>query len=155
MQWASTLPTKWLYTSIDDDISVNLTKLVEYFNQLVKPEVLLPNTNVNFQNFPIVCVYSYQDRDPPSRNPRSKWYMSEADFPGKFWPVYCRGGAYTTTISMVKKLFQASRRTTRLQLDDVWVTGFMRLKVENTNDNIVVSKQKKTGQGRISNIKFN
>ena len=139
MQWASTLPTKWLYTSIDDDISVNLSKLVKYFNQLLKSEISFSNTNGNFQNFPIVCVYSYQDQDPPNREPDSKWYMPEADFPGKFWPVYCRGGAYTTTSNMVKRLFQVSRKTARLYLDDVWVTGFMRLKVESTKDNIVVS----------------
>ena len=139
MQWASALPTKWLYTSIDDDISVNLTKLVEYFNQLVETKVSFSNTNDGFQNFPIVCVYSYQDRDPPNREPDSKWYMPEADFPGKFWPVYCRGGAYTTTSSMVKRLFQVSRLIPRLSLDDVWVTGFMRIKAETITDNIVVS----------------
>jgi len=138
MQWAAkTLPSNWFYTSIDDDIAVDLTKLVKFFDDLISKKTF-PNGTISFSSIPIVCEYSYQDKDPPSRKTDSKWYMPPKNFPGKFWPVYCRGGAYSTTSFMVKKLFQASRRTLRLYLDDVWVTGFMRLKVEKTNDNIMV-----------------
>ena len=139
MQWASELPFTWFYMSIDDDISVNFVRLVSYFNNLIEDKHTFFNGTIDFSNVPIVCVYSYQDRDPPSRDPSSKWYMPKKDFPGNVWPVYCRGGAYATTSNMVKKLFQVSRRTARLHLDDVWITGFMRFKVENTSNNILVS----------------
>ena len=140
MQWAAKeLPTNWLYTSIDDDIAVDFAKMVNFFEYVIIKKFVFPNDTINFQSIPIVCEYSYQDKDPPSREASSKWYMPFKDFPGKYWPVYCRGGAYTTTSYMVAKLYEVSRRTLRLYLDDVWITGFMRLKVEKTNNNIMVS----------------
>ena len=138
MQWASNLPSHWLYSSIDDDIAVNFERLHKYYSQLMH-EHTLPSGEIQFSKVPVACVYSYQDKDIPARDPKSKWYMPEKDFPGKYWPVYCRGGMYSTSSYMVKKLFKVSRRTQRLYLDDVWITGFMRLKVEDTDNNIVVS----------------
>ena len=144
MQWAAKeLPTNWLYTSIDDDIAVDFTKMVNFFYGVINNKFTLPTGAINFSSIPIVCEYSYQDRDPPNREPDSKWYMPWKDFPGRYWPVYCRGGAYTTTSYMAAKLYEVSRRTLRLYLDDVWITGFMRLKVERTNNNIMVSEARK------------
>jgi len=140
MQWARNLPTKWFYTSIDDDIAINFKQLALYFNGMIRESYTITNGSINFLKIPIVCIYSYQSYDRPNREEDSKWYMPKQNFPGWFWPIYCRGGAYSTTSNMVKKLFVVSRRTLRLYLDDVWITGFMRLKVENTNYNIVVSK---------------
>ena len=139
MQWASTLPSYWLYSSIDDDIVVNYARLHAYFTHLLHGFTLSSSNTIQFEDIPVVCVYSYQDQDPPARDPKSKWYMAEKDFPGKYWPAYCRGGMYSTSSDMVKKLFKVSRRTRKLYLDDVWITGFMRLKVEHTDNNVVVS----------------
>ena len=140
MQWAKDLPINWFYTSIDDDIVVNLAKLAKYIDRLIIERINSSNGRINFPKIPIVCIYSYQNLDLPNRETDSKWYMPTKDFPGRYWPTYCRGGAYTTTSYMAKRLFEVSRRTSRLYLDDVWITGFMRLKVERTNDNIVVGK---------------
>ena len=137
MQWASELPNDWLYASIDDDMLVSHRLLLEYFKKLIS-ESTFPNKSIDFTSIPIVCTYSYQDKDIPSRDKLSKWYMPIANYPGEVWPTYCRGGMYTTTSDMVKKLYQVSRRTHRLYLDDVWITGFMRLKVKYTDTNIVV-----------------
>ena len=129
----------WFYASIDDDIIINYAKLVNYFNRMIGLQFTNDNGKIDFPSIPISCIYSYQDKDKPSREKDSKWYMPEENFPGERWPIYCRGGMYTTSSDMVKKLYEVSRRTPRLYLDDVWVTGFMRLKVEDTDENIVVS----------------
>ena len=138
MQWASNLPSGWFYASVDDDIIIDYARLHQYYEHLVN-QSKTSNATSPFSRIPIVCVYSYQNNDPPARDKNSKWYMPEENFPGKVWPIYCRGGMYTTSSDMVKKLYEVSRRTPRLYLDDVWITGFMRLKVEDTNENIVVS----------------
>ena len=83
MQWAAKeLPTNWLYTSIDDDIAVDFTKMVNFFNGVINNKFTLPTGAINFSSIPIVCEYSYQDRDPPNRESDSKWYMPWKDFPG-------------------------------------------------------------------------
>ena len=138
MQWASVLPRDWMYASLDDDIAINHARLVTFYKELIKNNTL-ENNEIQFSNIPIVCIYSYQDKDVPSRDKRSKWYMPIANYPGKTWPTYCRGGMYTTTSDMVKKLYQVSRSTHRLYLDDVWITGFMRMKVNRSESLIVVN----------------
>ena len=138
MQWASELPMKWFYTSTDDDIVVHTAKLAKYFKELITNSYTFPNNTINFVEVPIVCMYSYQSTDLANKNPWSKWYMPFKDYSGWFWPVYCRGGAYSTTNYMVKNLYQASRKTPRLYLDDVWVTGFMRLKLGKLSNKIAV-----------------
>ena len=136
MQWTSDLPSDWLYSSIDDDVSVHYDRVYKYLDHLIKNTFW--NEKPKFNQLPIVCGYSYQDQDEPARNASSKWFMPEKIYPIKVWPIYCRGGMYTTSSDMVKKLYAVSRRTPRLYLDDVWVTGFMRLKVKDTDENIVV-----------------
>ena len=138
MQWASDLPHDWLYASIDDDIGVHHKNLNDFYTKLIEESVVFTPYK-NFSNMPIVCAYNYQSKDPPSRAPSSKWFVPLHDYNGQYWPPYCRGGMYTISVPLVKKLFEVSRRTSRLYLDDVWITGFMRLKVERTNDNIIVS----------------
>ncbi|XP_026694410.2 lactosylceramide 1,3-N-acetyl-beta-D-glucosaminyltransferase A-like [Ciona intestinalis] len=139
MQWASmNMPPQSLYNSMDDDVMLNLPKLVEYFNDLIRPE----NDDASgkrpcSEDLPLVCVYSYQPKDKPARDPKSKWYMPLELFPNETWPMYCRGGLYTAPVEMVTKLYEASRRTDHLYLDDVWITGFMRRKLGKGDWNIM------------------
>ena len=137
MRWATGLPINWLYASIDDDLYVNHNRLVSYFNKLIT-KYIRKNGRINFYKIPIVCVYSYQERDFPSRDIKSKWYVSKKDYPGLYWPKYCRGGMYTANIYMVKNLLKVSTKVPLLQMDDVWITGLMRVKVKNDDRTIVV-----------------
>jgi len=140
MQWASGLPHDWLYASVDDDIAIHYKNLNNFYTKLIEEKVEY-TPNRNFTKIPIVCGYSYNYKDLPDRKNASKWYISLKDYPGEYWPIYCRGGMYSINALMVKKLFEVSKRTLRLYLDDVWITGFMRLKIEKTNANIVVSEK--------------
>nr|XP_026694410.1 lactosylceramide 1,3-N-acetyl-beta-D-glucosaminyltransferase-like isoform X2 [Ciona intestinalis]XP_026694411.1 lactosylceramide 1,3-N-acetyl-beta-D-glucosaminyltransferase-like isoform X2 [Ciona intestinalis] len=139
MQWASmNMPPESLYNSMDDDVMLNLPKLVEYFNDLMRPG----NNNASgkrpcSEDLPLVCMYSYQPKDKPARDPKSKWYMPLELFPNETWPTYCRGGLYTAPVKMVTKLYEASRKTDHLYLDDVWITGFMRRKLGKGDWNIM------------------
>ncbi|CAK8691118.1 unnamed protein product [Clavelina lepadiformis] len=138
MQWASSsLTHDWIYSSVDDDMVVHVENLVEYMKTLLVPE----DTNVNirpcYEQLPIVCVYSYQAKDSPDRNPLSKWYISYGKMSDNYWPKYCRGGMYLMSVEMAGRIFQVSRRTPYLYLDDVWITGYMRRKLNEGDCNIM------------------
>ncbi|XP_076819568.1 beta-1,3-galactosyltransferase 1-like [Clavelina lepadiformis] len=137
MQWASeVLPENWLYASIDDDFVVNPSTLTGYLDSLISTHTTVSG-EICFGDLPMACVYNYQSADPPARDENSKWYMPFENYPGNYWPVYCRGGMYTTSSKMVKNLFEKSKRTAHLYLDDVWITGFMRRKLNKGDYNIV------------------
>ncbi|XP_076813670.1 beta-1,3-galactosyltransferase 5-like [Clavelina lepadiformis] len=137
MQWASeVLPTNWLYSSIDDDIVVNPLLLTKYLAAVIDDHTT-PRGEICFDDLPMACVYNYQPKDSPSREEDSKWYMSPENYPGDYWPVYCRGGMYTTSSKMVKDLFEKSKKTAHLYLDDVWITGFIRRKLNKGDYNIM------------------
>lgn len=139
MQWAAgNIPLHWFFSSGDDDILFHPLNFVRFVEKVIKAylpkdqkKVAIDSLTVSalLRSLPIICIYSYQFADKPARTPDSKWYMSEKRYPPKIWPPYCRGGWYTMTVYTTKKLHQISRETTYLQLDDVWITGIMRLKL--------------------------
>uniref|UniRef100_H2Z2A9 Hexosyltransferase n=1 Tax=Ciona savignyi TaxID=51511 RepID=H2Z2A9_CIOSA len=140
MQWAShILPDRWFYSSADDDIALNMPDLVSFLDSLL-PHYRVQSRHNKFDWFgdlPIVCVYSYQDCDIPARSLESKWMVPHSKYGVEQWPVYCRGGFYTTTSKMAARLFDVSRSTELLALDDVWITGLLRSKLKMGNSNII------------------
>lgn len=130
MQWVfDNLPSHWIYSSADDDISLHVPNFAKYIDQVItesqRKDVYHEAT---LQQLPIICIYSYQALDPPARNPKSKWHMPETVYPPKFWPPYCRGGWYSMPVQMAGNLYRISRWLTFLHLDDVWITGLMRVR---------------------------
>ena len=147
MQWAASALQKpnILYGSLDDDIVVHVPNLVahvktKFFDSRMCDADTRRKYRPCFEDLPLLCVYSYQTKDIPSREDNSKWFISVDDFPGSTWPVYCRGGMYIAPVKMIDDLFRISRRTEVLFLDDVWITGFLRSKLGMGDINIVVSK---------------
>jgi len=136
MQWAAeNVPSNYLYSSADDDISLHVANTVKYLKSL--------NSLQDFQethstvDVPIICLYSYQARDIPARDPSSKWYISFDVWPEETWPPYCRGGLYTIQIDMLKELVAIAQTMSYLHLDDVWITGLMRQKLMKGDSNII------------------
>ncbi|XP_078492208.1 beta-1,3-galactosyltransferase 5-like [Ciona intestinalis] len=139
MQWvAHILPDRWFYSSCDDDVAIHIPHMVAHLHTML-PHYRVGERNDKFDSFgdlPISCMYSYQKCDVPSRQYSSKWKISYTKYPPTQWPVYCRGGLYTTTSKMAAKLFEVSRVTELMHLDDVWVTGLLRGKLKKGNANI-------------------
>lgn len=140
MQWSSqNLPFEWLYASMDDDIVIYLGNLVNYLNGMLlfktQPSSWLPPC---VQDFPLACVYNFQKNDSPNRFWFSKWYISSQQFSGSYWPPYCRGGLYLMSNKLNSEIFEMSRSTPSLSMDDVWITGIMRRKLKMGDCNIMV-----------------
>jgi len=136
MQFASQhLRPQHFYTSVDDDVIVNplnLHLLLRHMTSRDDESALRPC----YEKLPLVCVYSYQPEDIPARNPNSKWYISYDLFGGEQWPPYCRGGLYLMPVLMTSQLYNISRTTSYMHLDDVWITGIMRRRIGAGDTNI-------------------
>jgi len=144
MQWASEfLQSNWLYSSCDDDVIVNTFNIFTYLKLFSRSNYITSSNDVikrpRYEDLPIICFYSYQSRDKPSRDPSSKWFISKDLYPHPYWPPHCRGGLYVIPVAMTSQLYEVSRRTTFLHLDDVWITGLMRRKLGLGDRNIVAA----------------
>lgn len=129
MQWAAEfLPKSWIYSSADDDMSFHLPNFARYIDYSIENMLSKTHTEPALQNLPIMCVYCYRDIDELVRNPKSKWYVSKDDYSPEYWPPHCRGGWYSMPVALVEKLYNVSRRASYLAMDDVWITGLMRMK---------------------------
>jgi len=138
MQWATMiLPSNYLYSSMDDDIAVHVSNTFRYLKNSISLQNFTKTQSTD--EVPIICMYSYQDKDKPSRNPSSKWYTPYTSWKDNFWPVYCRGGMYVMSLKMVKDLFVVSRAMPLLSMDDVWITGIMRKKLGKGDGNILAA----------------
>lgn len=130
MQWVSDVfPGDWLYSSADDDIVLHVHNFIRYIDNTILHGSNDVSSYTSTEDLPILCVYSYNSKDIPARNEKSKWFMPKKIYPPRKWPPYCRGGWYTSPVSTAKKLYFVSRRSRSLYLDDVWITGLMRIKM--------------------------
>ncbi|XP_039258404.2 beta-1,3-galactosyltransferase brn-like isoform X1 [Styela clava] len=130
MQWVSeSLPGHWIYSSADDDIALHVHNFVGFIYDTMKNNTNETTDNLQPQKLPIICIYSFNRKDKPARDKGSKWYMPKETYPPSTWPPYCRGGWYTMPVDTAKKLHSVSRRARSLYLDDVWITGILRIKM--------------------------
>ena len=71
-------------------------------------------------------IYGMVDRRSyVNRNRTSKWYTTKKEYPGIFYPDFCKGFAYLVSTRWVPKLYQATETEPFLWLDDVYVTRIL------------------------------
>ena len=122
MQWViENFPDKDFYTSCDDDFTINLGGVVNKVNEF---RTLF--TERKWPDFPILCVYKTRIADGPDRREWSKYYISTDEYKWPNYPDYCLGGAYTTSVGVVRQLYEISHFVDLLKMDDVWITGILR-----------------------------
>ena len=64
-------------------------------------------------------------RRGPERDPGSKWFISEEEYPGSSYPPYCAGWAYLTNLPTINALLKAAPSLVQLWIDDLFVTGLV------------------------------
>lgn len=145
MQWAAQyLRSDWLYTSCDDDMIINPFNLFTFISHITEYSQTSPQPPC-YHQLPIICLYIIKYVDRPDRQPRSKWYTSEDMYPHIKWPPYCRGGSYLMPVRIASKLYEVSRYIEYINMDDVWITGLMREKLEGGDSNIYASPYSERG----------
>nr|XP_039270522.1 lactosylceramide 1,3-N-acetyl-beta-D-glucosaminyltransferase A-like [Styela clava] len=120
MRWISqNIPDTWLYSSVDDDFILHPPNFIRYVESVKRDRIS--------KTLPIMCIYAYRKAEEINRKRGSPWYISPEQYAAKNWPPYCRGGWYTMPTETASKLYEISRTTPFLKLDDVWITGIIRL----------------------------
>ena len=136
MQWAADhLTDEAFYSTVDDDFHVYMKALAHNIDFYLKKQV-----ERDWAEFPIVCGFVRGDKEKPVRpgDPKySKWAISKTLYKWPIYPPYCHGGIYSTSVRVVKQLFYLSRSERIWHLDDIWITGILRLKLGMPDNQVV------------------
>jgi len=104
----------------DDDIFVNIFNLMNH----LKSYWQFQKGNVKQL---LMCLVWY--RMKVMRDPKSKWYLSKAEFKDDFFPTYCSGSAYIMSTDVVIDMYNVSLKTAFFWVDDFYITGLLAHKV--------------------------
>ncbi|CAK8679079.1 unnamed protein product [Clavelina lepadiformis] len=135
MKWASeNLPYNFFYSTSDDDMWIDMLKLVGViteYNNVVGER--------NWPEFPVICTYKFgEDSVKPLRKPKDKNFIPREKYRWPYWPAFCFGGMYTTSVSTAKQLWEISQISEPfLNVDDVWITGLLRHKLGMPDEMII------------------
>ncbi|KAL4229093.1 UDP-GalNAc beta-1 [Mactra antiquata] len=94
----------------DDDMFVNVPNVVKLVHGIYKDE--LEKT----------IVGSCSKQAKPIRNQKSKYYASEESYPEPFYPGFCSGTGYLTSMNVVRKVYEVSPNVPFFHLEDVYVS---------------------------------
>ncbi|XP_043207936.1 lactosylceramide 1,3-N-acetyl-beta-D-glucosaminyltransferase A-like isoform X1 [Amphibalanus amphitrite] len=116
LRWASDYcPQARFILKMDHDTVVDVFRLTRRLEELpegtVGSDALLGVTYAGSQ---------------PIRNPNSKWYVSELEYPESTYPYYMSGWLYLITPSAAARLVAASSNQPFFWVDDAFVTGVLR-----------------------------
>ncbi|NWU58739.1 B3GT2 galactosyltransferase, partial [Dromas ardeola] len=93
----------------DSDVFVNTIYLIE---KLLRPLPPPP------QNYFTGCLMKGHK---PIRNKKSKWYISEEEYPSDNYPPFCSGTGYILSGDLASKIVNASVTIKYIHLEDVYV----------------------------------
>ncbi|CAK8692943.1 unnamed protein product [Clavelina lepadiformis] len=133
MQWTlDKLPRQYFYSSGDDDMMIDLVKIkdaVDKNNAIVSEE--------KWPEFPIICTYETREPGYPIRDKKHKNFISVQEYRWPNWPKFCLGGFYTTSVRVIRQLWEASLTSKRINTDDVFITGILRHKIGMPDEMVV------------------
>ncbi|XP_039260576.2 beta-1,3-galactosyltransferase brn-like [Styela clava] len=128
MQYAAShFPPDWMYVTADDDIMPDLKHFLNELDEMRKSNKNIGKAGGECDS-KIVCGLGCVVSATPKRLKDSKWYINEEDYPIIIYPAYCMGGLYGMSVKLVKDLYRISRTLPFFWIDDVWITGFLRLR---------------------------
>ncbi|XP_077970179.1 beta-1,3-galactosyltransferase 5-like [Styela clava] len=137
MQWAKdNLPKDYFYATGDDDLTLDVKVLPRHLRRHMRYALeRLPREKANnrlkqIQQMPILCVFTYKNKAEPTRRLDSKYYLDPKEYPMNYFPAFCLGGWYMMPVVSAAKLYEVSRQEKILPMDDVWITGILRQKIE-------------------------
>ena len=97
---------------VDDDVMVNIYKLVNFLQEHNKKE--------NLQNFYYGLTFNEAQ---PFRENTSKWQISFSDYKYSKYPAYCAGLGYIFSNQAAGRIYQATSKIPFFWVDDVFI-GF-------------------------------
>ncbi|XP_052805356.1 beta-1,3-galactosyltransferase 1-like [Mya arenaria] len=111
-KWASTMcPNAQFVMKIDDDMWLNVPNIMNFLSNS-SMKTLLQNTVTG------MCSSKAQ----PIRSKNSKWYASLISYPEKFYPGFCSGTGYLTSMNVAKELYRISPNVPFFHLEDIYIS---------------------------------
>ncbi|XP_068243648.1 lactosylceramide 1,3-N-acetyl-beta-D-glucosaminyltransferase A-like [Palaemon carinicauda] len=111
LQWASRYcPTAKYIIKMDDDIVVDLYQ----FRDRLK---------TRYPEKRNLILGLLQVDSKPVRNKKSKWYVSETEFPADYYAPFMSGWAYAMTLDAARAIVEEAAKQPYFWIDDVHVTG--------------------------------
>lgn len=143
----SLMMLKWMSTSkcatnvpyllkTDDDMYVNLHNLYQLVANNKNPYLMIGS---------VICGAK------PIRDPYNKWHSPEYMYKGRVYPMYLSGTGYLMSAAAAGMLYQVSHLVPMFHMEDIYVTGFLRTKV---NEGAKVSDQAKVSLQVTDDLRF-
>lgn len=116
LKWVSEYcPRASYFLKADDDVVVDVFHLLKHLKRFPPEEKTL------------LCHVMTK----PEVRRSGKWRVDVPEFGYDYYPDFCDGAAYVLSRAMVKPLYNASHYVPLLWIDDVYVTGFLPLRIDN------------------------
>lgn len=96
---------------VDDDYIVNIPNVLEYLKAHYKRHDGQGSLYAGYR----------WEKAYPKRSNTSKWYVSEEDYPCKYWPPYVGGGSVVISKDIAKKMTDAFPHIKPIFIDDVYI----------------------------------
>ncbi|XP_053374373.1 beta-1,3-galactosyltransferase 1-like [Mercenaria mercenaria] len=109
-KWVATKCMRASYVmKTDDDMFVNIRNVLKIFQ----------GPYIKILQKTVVGACSAKAR--PIRSMKSKWFASEDSYPGKFYPGFCSGTGYVTSMHVANEIYKISPSVPFFHLEDVYV----------------------------------
>nr|XP_002131063.1 beta-1,3-galactosyltransferase brn-like [Ciona intestinalis] len=134
MRWAaSNLQANEFYASADDDFMIKMDLFAENINHHINQV-----NELGWPEFPIICGFKLGVAETPNR--KGKWTVTKDNYRWDFYPPYCHGGLYATSVHLVQQLYNESLSDPLFSLDDVWITGIIRRRLGMPDEMLIKPK---------------
>lgn len=127
---------------IDDDIFINFKSLEKYLNTKfpAKNDPLQVTDRVGYNMFKCYVIHKAMVVRHKSHE-YQKWAVPKSVYKDQFYPDYCSGWAYITTVGAIDiildNLIYSDQESPTFWIDDVYITGILR--EESIRRNFVIS----------------
>ena len=106
---------------MDDDIQLDVQKFVHEVRKKEEGDV----HSVADYNY-VHCIHSIQNNAHVMR--RGKWAIDRELYGAEFYPQVCTGAGYLIPNRAAAKIFNMAKVTKSFPIDDVFITGILRVK---------------------------
>ncbi|XP_030059685.1 beta-1,3-galactosyltransferase 5 isoform X2 [Microcaecilia unicolor] len=107
---------EWVHHFCPQSSFVMKTDTDMFINTFYLTELLVrKNRTTNF------FTGSINSKDHPIRNKVSKWYISEIEYPGEWYPPFCSGTGYVFSTDVANQIYIISPSVPYFKLEDVYV----------------------------------
>lgn len=112
LYWTKTYcpDAKWVFKS-DTDVFVNSFAIAKYLKHTSGDFVCSVCQNCTVCRRGMDCL--------------EKWWVSEEEYPYKYYPHYCHGSAYIIRTDTAKKIYDQANKTHPLAIEDAYFTGVL------------------------------